>query len=212
VTDTAPGLFLAFEGGDGAGKSTQARLLADALTAAGREVVLTREPGGTPAAEAMRHVVLTPEFAGLDPRAEALLYAASRAEHVARLVRPALARGAVVVTDRYVDSSIAYQGVARGLGADVVTELNLWATGGLVPDLTVVLDVDPGTGLARVSDRNRLEDEPEEFHAVAVRAFRDLAAAGPERYLVIAASGDRHEIAAEILARVERLLAERATP
>lgn len=212
MTHTAPGLFLAFEGGDGAGKSTQARLLADALTAAGREVVLTREPGGTPAAEAMRHVVLTPDFAGLDPRAEALLYAASRAEHVARLVRPALARGAFVVTDRYMDSSIAYQGVARGLGADVVTELNLWATGGLVPDLTVVLDVDPGTGLARVSDPNRLEDEPEQFHAVAVGAFRDLAAADPERYLVIAASGDRQEIAAEVLARVERLLAAGATP
>ncbi|MBI1376636.1 MAG: dTMP kinase [Frankiales bacterium] len=206
-----PGVLVAFEGGDGAGKSTQARLLADALRAAGHEVVLTREPGGTPAAEAMRHVVLTPEHEGLDSRAEALLYAASRAEHVARLVRPALERGAVVVTDRYLDSSVAYQGVARGLGRDVVAELNLWATGGLLPDLTVVLDVEAGAGLARVADPNRLEGEPESFHAVAVQAFRDLAAADPGRYLVVPASGGREEIAAAVLARVEKLLADRGT-
>ena len=160
------GLFVAFEGGDGAGKSTQARALAAALEARGHEVVLTREPGGTPAAEAMRHVVLTPEYAGLDPRAEALLYAASRAEHVARLVLPALQRGAVVITDRYIDSSIAYQGVGRGLGPDVVGEINLWATRSLLPDLTVLLDVEAGAGLARLStEPDRLESEPEEFHA-----------------------------------------------
>ena len=136
------GLFIAFEGGDGAGKSTQSRLLAEALTGRGLEVVVTREPGGTPAAEAIRNVVLTPDFAGLDDRAEALLYAASRAEHVARLIRPALERGAIVLSDRYVDSSIAYQGVARGLGPDVVGQINLWATHSLLPDLTVLLDVD----------------------------------------------------------------------
>ncbi|MGD9957670.1 MAG: dTMP kinase [Candidatus Nanopelagicales bacterium] len=203
-----PGVFVAFEGGDGAGKSTQARLLADALTAQGREVVLTREPGGTPAAEAIRDVVLTPQYAGLDPRAEALLFAASRGEHVARLVRPALQRGAVVITDRYLDSSIAYQGVARGLGLEVVEELNLWATRHLLPDLTVVLDVEAGAGLDRVTDPNRLEDEPESFHSVVVQAFRDLAARDPQRYVVIPANGDRAEIAAAVLQRVDALLAQ----
>jgi dTMP kinase len=205
----ASGLFVAFEGGDGAGKSTQARALAESLRALGHEVVLTREPGGTPAAEAIRHVVLTPEFAGLDDRAEALLYAASRAEHVARLVRPALERGAVVITDRYIDSSIAYQGVGRGLGPDVVGEINLWATRSLLPDLTVLLDVDAGAGLARISTSpDRLEAEPEEFHASVVAAFDALAAGDPDRYLVLSASGDLDEIAAAILARVESLLAE----
>jgi dTMP kinase len=204
------GLFVAFEGGDGAGKSTQARALADALRAADLEVVLTREPGGTPAAEAIRHVVLTPDFAGLDPRAEALLYAASRAEHVARLIQPALDRGAVVITDRYIDSSIAYQGVGRGLGPDVVGEINLWATRHLLPDLTVLLDVDAGTGLARLdSAPDRLEAEPEAFHASVVEAFRALAAGDPERYLVVPAHGDRDEIAATVRARVDALIAAR---
>ncbi|MFN8156923.1 MAG: dTMP kinase [Candidatus Nanopelagicales bacterium] len=206
----AEGLFVAFEGGDGAGKSTQARALAAALEARGLEVVLTREPGGTPAAEAIREVVLTPEYAGLDPRAEALLYAASRAEHVARLVRPALERGAVVITDRYIDSSIAYQGVGRQLGPDVVGEINLWATRSLLPDLTVLLDVDAGAGLARLStEPDRLESEPEEFHATVVTAFRALAAGDPDRYLVLAAHDDVDAISAVILARVDELLADR---
>jgi len=206
----ASGLFVAFEGGDGAGKSTQARMLAESLREAGHEVVLTREPGGTPAAEAIRHVVLTPEYSGLDDRSEALLYAASRAEHVARLVRPALERGAVVITDRYIDSSIAYQGVGRGLGPDVVGEINLWATRGLLPDLTVLLDVDAGAGLARISSApDRLEAEPEEFHASVVEAFRALAGGDPDRYLVLPASGDLRDIASRIASRVDRLLAER---
>ena len=206
----ATGLFVAFEGGDGAGKSTQARALAEALLEAGHEVVLTREPGGTPAAEAIRHVVLTPEFVGLDPRAEALLYAASRAEHVARLVRPALERGAVVITDRYIDSSVAYQGVGRGLGPDVIGEINLWATRSLLPDLTVLLDVEAGTGLSRLgSAPDRLESEPEEFHRSVVAACHALADGDPDRYLVLAASADRHEISAAVRARVDSLLAER---
>ena len=206
----APGLFVAFEGGDGASKSTQARALAEALLEAGHEVVLTREPGGTPAAEAIRHVVLTPEFAGLDARAEALLYAASRAEHVARLVRPALERGAVVITDRYIDSSVAYQGVGRGLGPDVVGEINLWATRSLLPDLTVLLDVEARAGLARIdSEPDRLESEPEEFHRSVVSAFRVLADGDPDRYLVLSASADLHGIAAAVRARVDVLLAQR---
>ena len=191
----ASGRFVAFEGGDGAGKSTQVRALGAALEARGLEVVLTREPGGTPAAEAIREVVLTPEYAGLDPRAEALLYAASRAEHVARLIRPALERGAVVITDRYMDSSIAYQGVARALGPDVVGEINLWATRALLPDLTVLLDVEAGAGLARLStEPDRLESEPEAFHAAVVEAFRALAAGDPDRYLVLPAHEDRKSV------------------
>ena len=201
MTHTA-GLFIALEGGDGAGKSTQARLLADALTEAGFDVVLTREPGGTPAAEAIRAIVLSPEYAGLDPRAEALLFAAARSEHVHRLIRPALERGAIVITDRYVDSSIAYQGVARGLGVDVIAEINLWATQDTLPDLTVLLDVDASTGLDRVTDPNRLEDEPAEFHHAVVEAFRTRAAADQDRYLVIPASNAPEAIAAQILDRV----------
>ncbi len=209
---TGSGIFLAFEGGDGAGKSTQSRMLADSLVARGLDVVVTREPGGTPAAEAIRHVVLTPEHAGLDDRAEALLYAASRAEHVARLIRPALERGAVVITDRYIDSSIAYQGVGRGLGPDVVGEINIWATQGLLPDLTVLLDVDAGAGLARIdSSPDRLESEPEQFHRTVGAAYRALAAGDPDRYLVLAAHGDRDAIAAAVLSRVDALLARRAT-
>ncbi len=196
------GMFIALEGGDGAGKSTQARLLVDALTEAGFDVVLTREPGGTPAAEAIRSVVLSPEFAGLDPRAEALLFAAARSEHVHRLIRPALERGAIVITDRYVDSSIAYQGVARGLGVDVIAEINLWATQGTLADLTVLLDVDAATGLERATDPNRLEDEPADFHDSVVQAFRTLAAADPDRYLVIPAAGSPEAISAQILDRV----------
>ncbi|MEI8055871.1 MAG: dTMP kinase [Actinomycetes bacterium] len=208
--DVPRGVFVAFEGGDGAGKSTQANTLADELTSAGFEVVRTREPGGTPAAEAIRAVVLTPDYAGLDPRAEALLFAAARSEHVSRLIAPALARGAIVICDRYVDSSIAYQGVARGLGVDVVTEINMWATGGLLPDLTVLLDVDANAGLERATDPNRLEDEPESFHAAVVEAFRQLAAAQPDRYLVISAAQSRTAIADVVLEHVRGLLAARS--
>ncbi|MDA8435561.1 MAG: dTMP kinase, partial [Actinomycetales bacterium] len=140
----------------------------------------------------------------------ALLYAASRADHVARLIQPALDRGAVVITDRYIDSSIAYQGVGRGLGPDVVGEINLWATRHLLPDLTVLLDVDAGAGLARIdSAPDRLEAEPEEFHASVVQAFRALAAGDPDRYLVVAAHGDRDAIAATVRARVDELIAAR---
>lgn len=204
----ATGYFVAFEGGEGAGKSTQERLLTDALVARGLDVVRTREPGGTPAAEAMRHVVLSPEFAGLDARAEALLYAAARGDHVARVVRPALARGSVVVCDRYIDSSVAYQGYGRDLGADAVRELSLWATGGLVPDLTVLLDVDPRSGLARFEQRDRLEAEPLVFHDRVREAFLAIAAADADRYLVLDGSRPVDELAAQILDRVVTGLAD----
>ncbi|MFM6913412.1 MAG: dTMP kinase [Aquirufa sp.] len=137
-----------------------------------------------------------------------VMYAASRAEHVASLVLPALQRGAVVITDRYIDSSIAYQGVARGLGPDVVGEINLWATRSLLPDLTVLLDVEAGAGLARLStEPDRLESEPEEFHATVVSAYRALAAGDPERYLVLPAHDYFDAISVAILDRVDDLLA-----
>ncbi len=210
MSGSSPGYFVAFEGGEGAGKSTQERLLAETLVAAGHDVVRTREPGGTPAAEAMRHVVLSPEFAGLDDRAEALLYAAARGEHVARVVRPALSRGAVVVCDRYLDSSVAYQGYGRGLGPDRIRDLSLWATGGLLPDLSVLLDVDPRQGLARFAPRDRREAEPGEVHDRVRAGFREVAAANPDRYLVLDAALPVGEIADRIADRVLADLRDRA--
>lgn len=196
------GFFIVFEGGDGGGKSTQEARLSEALVQRGHEVVRTREPGGTPAAEAIRGVVLNPEFTGLDDRAEALLYAAARADHAARVIRPALERGAVVISDRYLDSSVAYQGYARGLGADAIRDLSLWATDHLVPDLVVVLDVDPKVGLSRVGKPDRLEAEPLAFHEQVRAAFLDLAKRDPDRYLVVDARGTIDEVADIVRERV----------
>lgn len=183
------GRFIVFEGGEGSGKSTQVATLAEYLRSSGREVVLTREPGGTLAAEAIRSLVLDPQFAGLDSRAEALLFAAARAEHVAKLIRPALAGGAVVICDRFIDSSVAYQGLGRELGAQAIRDLSAWATDGLVPDLTVVLDIDPAVGLqraARVSDvPDRMESEALDFHRMVRQAFLAAAQANPDRYCVV---------------------------
>ena len=166
--------FIVLEGGDGCGKSTQAGILVARLREEGREVVATREPGATPAGTAIRSIVLGD--ADLDPRTEALLIAADRAEHAALVIRPALARGAVVVSDRYVPSSLAYQGVARGLGVEAVARLSEWATGGLVPDLVVVLDVDPPAAAGRrAGPQDRIEREPDEFRALVLQAYRDLA-------------------------------------
>jgi dTMP kinase len=208
------GLFVVFEGGEGAGKSTQVRALADRLRAQGQEVVVTREPGATDVGRRIRGLVLdrgtgdTP----LSPRAEALLYAADRAQHVATVVRPALARGAVVVSDRYVDSSLAYQGAGRTLPVDEVSWLSSWATGGLKPDLVVLLDVDPATGLARVDARgagaDRLESEALDFHERVRQAFLDLAADDPRRYLVLDASRPAEEITALVTGRLAGLLTD----
>jgi dTMP kinase len=201
-----PGAFVVFEGGDGAGKSTQSRLLADALRARGVEVVVTREPGGTPIGEAIREVLLGAGSHGMDARTEALLFAAARAEHAASLIRPAVAHGSVVISDRYLDSSVAYQGAARGLGEDRIAELSLWATEDLIPDLTVLLDVVPGVGLGRAGDANRMEAEPEEFHAEVRAAFLRRSTSSPERYLVLQADRPKAEVAAAVLAAVlERL-------
>lgn len=200
--------FIVFEGGEGAGKSTQSAALADYLQARGHEVLCTREPGGTPAAEAIRAVLLDPANAGLDDRAEALLFAAARGDHAARVIRPALERGEIVISDRYLDSSVAYQGVARGLGAERVAELSLWATGGLVPDLTIVLDVDPALGLARVVGPDRLESEPLEWHARVRQGFLDIAAAAPDRYLVLDGSRPAEDLAVEIAVAVGALVGD----
>ena len=202
----APGAFIVFEGGEGAGKSTQAAALAELLQAQGRSVIRTREPGGTPAAEAIRGILLDPAFAGLDDRAEALLFAAARGDHAQRVIRPALRRGEIVVCDRFMDSSMAYQGIARGLGPDVVANLSLGATDGLVPDLTVVLDIDPQVGLGRVSSPDRLESEPLEWHRRVREGFVEIARRDPRRYLVLDAGRPPEDLATEIAQVVAALL------
>jgi len=196
------GLLVSFEGGDGAGKSTQVRLLAEALRASGdREVVTTREPGGTPLGVRLRELLLHGE--DMAPRAEALIYAADRAHHVASLVRPAMERGAVVLTDRYLDSSVAYQAGGRELGADDVERLSLWATDGLLPDLTVLLDLDPAVAATRLTgDPDRLERAGSEFHRRTREAFLARAAAEPARWCVIDASQDAGAVAAQVRAAV----------
>jgi dTMP kinase len=203
-----PGRLLAFEGVEGAGKSTQLALLRRELAARGHEVVVTREPGGTPVGERVRAVLLDPS-AELHPRTEALLFAAARAELVERVIRPALERGAVVLCDRYLDSSLAYQGGGRGLGREPVAAVNRWATGDLVPDLVILLDLDPIEGLARRrGDRDRIERQDADFHARVADAFRALAAADPERFAVVDAAGPVEEVAARVrsaaLAHLER--------
>jgi dTMP kinase len=204
-----PGCFIALEGGEGAGKSTQEKLLAQALADLGHPVLRTREPGGTPAGEAIRTVVLSPQYEGLDERAEALLFAAARGEHVARVIRPALDRGDVVICDRYLDSSVAYQGHGRGLGAQRIRDLSLWATHDLLPDVTVLLDIDPVVGLSRVSDPDRLEAEPLAYHEHVRDAFLVIAADEPQRFLVLDATAPVDELAAAILERVLAQLAAR---
>ncbi|MEX0869347.1 MAG: dTMP kinase, partial [Nitriliruptoraceae bacterium] len=204
------GIFVAFEGGDGAGKSTQIRLLRNAIERAGSPVVVTREPGGTALGEVIRDVLLDPDSASMTPRTEALLYAAARAQHVDEVIVPALDAGAVVLSDRFVDSSVVYQGVARELGDELIVELNRWATVGLEPDLTVLLDVDPVEGLRRAVDGrepDRLEGESAEFHARVRTGYLERAARDPSRYLVL--DGTRpveelhHEIRDAVLARLE---------
>lgn len=207
-TDT--GVFVCFEGGEGSGKSTQSRLLADALTAEGYAVRLTFEPGDTVVGKEMRRIVLSPETGELDDRTEALLYAADKAEHVATVVLPALARGDVVITDRYVDSTLAYQGAGRSLDTDELESVARWATGDLRPHLTVVLDLEPEAGLGRFAERDRIEGESLEFHQRVRQAFLDLAAANAEHYLVVDARGGVDEIAAAIRERVAPLLSQAA--
>ncbi len=201
----APGIFIAFEGGDGAGKSTQARLLAERLRAAGHEVVLTFEPGDTPIGKDIRRMLLDVTGVRVSARTEALLYAADRAEHVSTVIRPALERGAIVISDRYVDSSIAYQGAGRRLGTTDIAALSAFATAGLTPDLIVVVDVPREVRQARMLGAgDRLEREDDEFHERVRQAFHERAAADPERYLVVDGTRPEQELAALIAERVER--------
>lgn len=200
------GMFIALEGGEGAGKSTQAKLLERWLTGMGHDVVLTREPGGTTVGAALRAILLDHDTGTLSPRTEALVYAADRAEHVEALIQPALAAGSVVITDRYVDSTLAYQGAGRSLGATELEQLAQIATGGLRPQLTVVLDIDPVDGLARAGDHDRIEAEPLDFHQRVREQFLALATADPDRYVVVSAMEPPDAIHATIRAAIEPLL------
>ena len=205
------GTFVVFEGGDGVGKSTQAGLLAAWLSGRGREVVRTFEPGDGEVNARIRAILLSRATHDLAPLAEALLFAADRAQHVHELIRPALDRGAVVVCDRYVDSTLAYQGAGRVLDAASVAQINTWATDGLVPDLTVLLDLDPAAALAsaaRHGGHDRIESAGADFHARVRQGFLDLADAAPERYLVLPAREPIAVVHEAIRARVATLLGE----
>ncbi|MER6285475.1 dTMP kinase [Streptomyces sviceus] len=201
------GFFIALEGGDGAGKSTQAEALAEWIRAKGHEVVVTREPGATPVGKRLRSILLDVSSAGLSHRAEALLYAADRAEHVDTVVRPALERGAVVISDRYIDSSVAYQGAGRDLSPTEIARINRWATNGLVPHLTVLLDVSPEIARERFTEApDRLESEPAEFHARVRSGFLTLAAADPGRYLVVDAGQEPEAVTTVVRHRLDQML------
>jgi dTMP kinase len=198
-----PEMFISLEGLDGSGKTTQARLLGERLTAEGVDVLLTREPGGTPLGEEIRNLVLHGEHVA--PWAEAALYAASRAQHVEQVIRPALARGATVICDRYVDSSVVYQGVARGLGLERVLELNLAAVEGLMPDRTVLIEIGVDVAAERMGSTaklDRLEREGDGFHERVASAYLELASRFPDRYVVVDGSRAPEQIAEEIHERL----------
>ena len=203
------GVWITLEGGDGSGKTTQADLLAAWLTDAGRTVLRTREPGGSEVGQLIRDIVLH-HRGDIAPRAEALLYAADRAHHVATVVRPALERGEIVLQDRYLDSSVAYQGAGRVLDATEIRELSLWAAEGALPDLTVLLDLEPEAARRRLDSADkpfdRLEAEKEEFHRRVRDSYLQLAAAEPERFLVLDAAASVEEIAAAVRSRVDAFL------
>lgn len=204
LTCVTSGLFIVFEGGDGAGKSTQVALLREALERAGRHVTVTRQPGGTPLGQQIRDLVLHGEHVA--PRAEALLFAADKAHHVDMLIRPALQRGEVVISDRYTDSSVAYQGAGRDLGAQEVHDLNMWAVQDLVPDLTVVVDISAEEGRRRRGEvHDRLESEEDDFHEAIRQHFLSMAQGNPERYLIVDGTQPPEQIHAEVMNRLEKL-------
>jgi dTMP kinase len=192
-------MFITFEGGEGSGKSTALKEIVKRLETAGYPIVLTREPGGTPISEEIRDVILDKKNTAMDPRTEALLYAASRRQHIKEKIEPAIKEGKIVLCDRYLDSSLAYQGGARGLGMDKILQVNLFATEGLEPDLTLLFDLDPKVGLARIAanagrEVNRLDVEKLAFHNKVRASFLKLAKENPNRYVIIDASKDRAEV------------------
>ena len=201
------GLLIAFEGGEGSGKTTQARLISIWLRELGYDVVTTHEPGATKVGMRLRALLLDTAHTGMSPQAEALMYAADRAEHVTSVIAPALDRGAIVITDRYVDSSLAYQGAGRNLPVEEIARFNWWATGGRVPDLTILLDMDPIAGLSRrARSADRLEAEPADFHRRVRAGFLALARAEPDRYLVLDADRPAEQITREIQNRIRGML------
>jgi dTMP kinase len=209
-TYTTTGVFVCFEGGEGSGKSTQSRLLAEWLEAEGYAVLLTFEPGDTEVGRLLREIVLSPETGALSDRTEALLYAADKAEHVDTVVQPALDRGEVVITDRYVDSMLAYQGAGRILDPVEVEGVARWATHDLRPHLTVVLDLEPHHGLGRFEERDRIEGESLEFHLRVREGYLRMAKTDPDHYLVLDAHGAVEEIAERVRERLAPLLAQAA--
>ncbi len=206
------GLFVVFEGGDGVGKSTQVNFLVAWLTAQGIDHVITRQPGGTRLGAKLRSLLLDPAYPELSARTEALIYAADKAQHVDQVIRPELAAGKVVVCDRYVDSMIAYQGAGRVLDMAEVTRVADWATGGLRPDLTVLLDADPAHAVAKIRQQDRLEAAGLDFHRRARQHFLHLAEQDPQRYLLLNARNDREQIAAQVQRRVAALVANPDAP
>jgi dTMP kinase len=204
------GLFVAFEGVEGSGKGTQIRLAREWLESQGIEVLVTREPGGTPVGEDLRKMLLGHDTGHIEPKTEALLFAASRAQHVATVIRPALAEGKVVICDRYIDSSVAYQGWARGLGEQDVLTLNVWATQGLFPDLVLLLHLEPEAGLLRsLEEPDRIEMEGEDFHAKVADAYLRIAEEHPERFVVIDADQLQEDVHVEVVQALGRVLKER---
>ncbi|MCT1368481.1 dTMP kinase [uncultured Kocuria sp.] len=209
-----PGTFIVFEGGDGSGKSTQARLLRDRLLELDRPVTLTREPGGTDIGERIRALVLDHGQGEIDAHTEALLYAASRAAHAHQLIAPKLDAGRIVICDRYIDSSAAYQGAGRGLGEENITNLSRWATEELLPDITVVLSVDVADARRRMADRgaaDRLESEPDEFHLKVQESFRSLTSDATSGRIRVDGTGEPHEVAARVWEAVAPVLREEGT-
>ncbi|MDT8903678.1 dTMP kinase [Anaeroselena agilis] len=207
------GVLITFEGPDGGGKTTQLGLLADHLRRRGHTVVCTREPGGTALGDKIRCLLLDPANAAMAPCTEALLYMAARAQHVAEVIAPALGRGEVVLSDRYADSTLVYQGTARRLGREDLDAINLFATGGVTPDLTILLESDDATLDGRVAgrgDADRIEGEAAAFHALVREGFRELAAAEPDRVKAVAADGGVDEVHRAVVEIVEEFFCRRA--